>query len=108
MRPAASPPPGRRAALAARQQQLLTRSALLRHELGHQLRGVQRPLALGDALAARVRAAWRWLRAHPAVPAAALVGVAVLRPRRVWRWGLRLWWGWRSWRRLQRLLQAVR
>ena len=48
-------------------------------------RVLQRPLALAD----RVHEAWRWLRAHPEAPLAALVVVAVLRPRRAWRWGLR-------------------
>ena len=33
---------------------------------------------------------------------------AVLRPRRVWRWGWKLWWGWRTLRRLQRRLYPVR
>ena len=62
------------------------------------------PLALAD----RVRAGWLWLRAHPQLPLAAAVVLVVLRPRRAWRWGLRLWWGWRSWQRMQRWLQAPR
>ena len=92
------------AALALRQQALLLRSAALRSDLGRDLRRLQAPLALAD----RVRAGWQWLRAHPQVPLAAGLVLVVLRPRRAWRWGLRLWWGWRRWRRVQRWLQAAR
>ena len=48
------------------------------------------------------------LAADAAVLQPALVVVAVLRPRRVWRWGWKLWWGWRTLRRLQRRLYPVR
>ncbi len=94
----------RAAALLQRQQGLLLRSTELRGRLAADAVVLQRPLALAD----RVREGWRWLCAHPELPLAALVVVAVLRPRRVWRWGLRAWSGWRTLRRLQRHLQAVR
>lgn len=94
----------RMAALARRQQGLLLRSADLRGVLAHDLRTLHTPLAMAD----RVQAGWRWLRAHPELPLAAAATVLVLRPRRAWRWGLRVWWGWRSWQRLQRWLQAPR
>jgi hypothetical protein len=54
-----------------------------------------------------VHEGWRWLRAHPEAPIAAFVVVAVLRPRRVWRWGWKLWWGWRTLRGLQRRFSAL-
>lgn len=92
------------ARLAQRQQQLLLRSQRLRTEFGQELQRLQPPLRLAD----RVQAGWRWLRAHPELPLGATLAVVVLRPRRAWRWGLRLWWGWRSWQRLQRWLQAPR
>jgi len=94
----------RATALALRQQVLLLRSVELRGRLAADAAVLQRPLALVDHL----HEAWRWLRANPAAPIAAVVVVAVLRPRRVLRWGLRLWWGWRTLRRLQRRLQAAR
>ena len=84
------------AALVARQQALLVRSMVLRSRLAADAAVLQRPLALLD----RARQAWTWLRVHPEVPIAALVLVAVLRPRRAWRWGWRLWWGWRTLNRL--------
>ena len=91
-------------ALALRQQVLRLRSTELRGRLVADAAVLQPPLALAD----RVQEGWRWLRANPAAPVAALVVVAVLRPRRVWRWGWKLWWGWRTLRRLQRRLQPVR
>ena len=33
--------------------------------------------------------------------------LTIRRPRRAWRWGLRLWWGWRSWQRVQRWLHSA-
>ena len=94
----------RAAVLALRQQVLLLRSTELRVRWAADTATLRRPLALAD----RVQEAWRWLRANPAAPIAAVVVVAVLRPRRAWRWSLRLWWGWRTLRRLQRRLQATR
>lgn len=94
----------RAAALLERQHRLLRRSTELRGRLAADAVVLRRPLALAD----RVREGWRWLRAHPEVPLAALVVVAVLRPRRAWRWGLRAWSGWLTLRRLQRRLQGFR
>lgn len=94
----------RATALALRQQVLRLRSTELRGRLAADAAVLQPPLALAD----RVQEGWRWLRANPAAPVAALVVVAVLRPRRVWRWGWKLWWGWRTLHRLQRRLQPAR
>ncbi len=93
----------RAAALAQRQRLLLARSSELRVVLAADGAVLQRPLELAD----RVHQGWRWLAAHPEVPLAALVVVAVLRPRRALRWGLRLWTGWRTLRHLQRRLRAI-
>ncbi len=94
----------RRAVLLARRQRLLlARSTELRVHLAADAAVLQRPLALAD----RVHQGFLWLRSHPEVPLAALVVVAVLRPRRAWRWGLRLWLGWRTLLRVQRRLKAL-
>jgi hypothetical protein len=90
--------PQRAAALARRQQLLLVRSSELRGQLARDAQGWQAPLALAD----RVHAGWRWLCGHPEAPLAAAAVLLVLRPRRVLRWGWRLWSGWRLWQRLQR------
>ena len=55
-----------------------------------------------------VLAGWFWLRRHPELPLVATLVLVVLRPRRVWRWGGRLWWVWRRWRRVQRWLDTGR
>jgi len=94
----------RATALALRQQLLRLRSTELRGRLAADAAVLRQPLALAD----RVREGWRWLRANPAAPIAAVVVVAVLRPRRVWRWGWKLWWGWRALRQLQRRIQPAR
>jgi hypothetical protein len=83
--------------VAGRQQALLARSAALRITLARESDALRRPLALAD----QVRGAWLWLRAHPEWGLGAVVLLAVLRPRRGLGWAVRLWWGWRSWQRLQ-------
>lgn len=93
----------RAAALAQRQRRLLARSGELRLHLAAEAAVLQRPLELAD----RVHQGWRWLRTHPEVPLVGLVVVAVLRPRRAWRWGMRLWLGWRTLQRVQRRLRAI-
>jgi hypothetical protein len=81
-----------------RQQALLLRSAALREQLATESGRLQPPLRLAD----RVRDTWHWLQAHPELPLAAGAVVALLRPRRAWRWGRRLWWGWQTWQRMRR------
>ncbi len=85
--------------LALRQQLLLLRSAELRRDFIEQTAPWQAPLSLADQL----QAGWHWLRGHPEAMAAGALTLAVLRPRRAWRWGMRLWWGWRLWQRVQKL-----
>jgi hypothetical protein len=85
--------------LALRQHLLLLRSAELRREFIEQTAPWQTPLSLAD----RVRAGWQWLRGHPEAVAAGALTLAVLRPRRAWRWSARIWWAWRMWKRAQRL-----
>lgn len=90
--------------LERRQGRLLARSEQLRDSVARDAQVLRRPLDLVD----QARAGWRWLRAHPpwAMGAAALV-VLVLRPRRVWRWSARLFWGWRTWRRVRPALRVA-
>lgn len=94
---------GRALALAQRQRVLLTRSAELRIHASTQLAVLRPPLDLAD----QFRSGWRWLRAHPEWPIGVGLVVVVLRPRRAARWGLRLWTGWRLFRRLQRRVALV-
>lgn len=89
-----------REALARRQQQLLLRSAELRVTLAHQAQALRSPLALADQL----RAGVHWLRQHPVWPLAALVLLALRRPRPLLRWAPRLMGGWQLFLRLRHWL----
>ena len=84
--------------LAARCEALQARNAVLRRQLAQDSRVLQAPLALAD----RALAGLRWLRLHPQWLLAGTVTLLVLRPRRTWRLGRRLWSGWRLWQRIRR------
>ena len=56
-----------------------------------------------DAALGRVQRLREALTRHARWPLLALgVGLLLARPRRLARWGSRLWLGWRSWRALRR------
>ncbi len=82
-----------------RRQALLRQSSDLRARLQAHAQGMQPVLRGAD----RAWAAGVWLRDHPLVPAAALLLVALRRPRGLLRWGRR---GWSAWQLLQRLRSA--
>ncbi|MDP2869174.1 YqjK family protein [Methyloversatilis sp.] len=83
--------------LALARERLLERSRLLRGIAVEQSAALSPALRFGDT----VRDGVRWVRVHPEVIAAAAVALFLLRPRRVWRWGLRLWGGWRLLQQMQ-------
>ena len=84
--------------LALRFEALQARNALLRRQLAEDSRVLQAPLAVAD----RVLTGLGWLRRHPQWLAAGAGTLLILRPRRTWRLGLRLWSGWRLWQQLKR------
>jgi len=84
-----------------RQALLLERSAALRQIFADDAKGLQRPLAVVD----RTRDVIRWWAARPYWLVALAGSTLLLRPRRALGWGLRAWSGWRTWRRVQALLQ---
>lgn len=97
--PTASVPRGaRRQALALRKERLLLRSEQLRDEVTAQSQALVPWLQLAEA----PRSAWDWGRTHPLMVAVALAGLAIWRPRRVWRWGWRAWSVYRWWQSLRR------
>jgi hypothetical protein len=93
----------RRTNLQVRQRQLVARSQSLRERLAQDSVALQRPLALAD----QVRGGARWLLLRPWWIAAAAALPIVWRPRRAMGWGLKLWGGWRLWRRVQPLLSHL-
>lgn len=98
--PAVASGPAERVPLVVRRERLLQRSAQLRGDVDGQLQRLQTPLAVADG----VRDGARWLMHHRDWLLGGLAVLAVLRPRRAWRWTARAWWAWRSWRRVGRVL----
>jgi hypothetical protein len=92
----------RRLRLALKRERLVERSRALRREAVAQSAALEPMLRVGD----RIRSGADWVRANPGTVAAFVVGIAVIRPRRAWRWGMRLWSGWRLLQRLQDRLAA--
>ena len=84
--------------LTARCESLQIRNAELRRQLADDSRVLLAPLAVAD----RLLGGLRWLRAHPQWLLAAAATLLILRPRRSWRLGLRLWSVWRLWQRVTR------
>ena len=90
--------------LALRQQQLLLRSAALRASIADQAGVLEAPFALADRVHAAARWAWR---ERFALVGGAVVVIAVLRPRRVWKLAGFGWWAWGRTRRVRGWLQAA-
>lgn len=88
------------AEIESRRSRLLARSDGLRARLGQQAQVLERPLALAD----RARGAFGWLTAHPEWLIVLVAAPVILRPRRAFAWAVKLWGGWRLWRKVQRLL----
>jgi hypothetical protein len=89
--------------LELRRARLLARSAELRMAVGQQAEVLRTPLAVAD----QVRAGAAWLRQHPEWPIGVLVVLLIVRPRRVFRWSSRLFWGWQMWRRARPVVQRI-
>lgn len=83
--------------LQLRQQRLLIRSTELRLQLRSDMQRLQGPAAVADQVAAGLG----WLFQHPQWPAGALALLLVLKPRRALAWTGKLWWLWKSARRLR-------
>lgn len=83
--------------LALRQQRLLMRSAGLRTSIADQAVVLEAPFAIADWVHAA--ACWAW-RERVALIGGTTVVLVLLRPRRVWKLAR---FGWRAWRRAQRV-----
>ncbi|MEY2631670.1 MAG: hypothetical protein RIR00_324 [Pseudomonadota bacterium] len=89
--------------LAVRRGALQAQIAMQRQQLGPLLRPVENGLAVADQA---VKGA-QWLRAHSLQVGAAALVLALLRPRRAWRWGRRSFALWRGWQALKQRLDAL-
>jgi hypothetical protein len=90
-----------------RRGRLQERIARQRAELGGQLRPLRDALASTDRAVALVDAGVAGIRRHPSLVLAAFVVLALLKPRRVWRWGRRAFFVWRTWRVLRGRIEAL-
>jgi len=86
-----------------RKQSLIAASARQRAMLAAELRAWQKPIGMID----RGIAAARFLKAHPALVAAAVVVAGVLGRRGLLRWAGRGVVVWRSWRALQTVVRSL-
>ncbi|ROZ71246.1 YqjK family protein [Ramlibacter sp. WS9] len=93
----------RRMMMLVRQGELAARSQMLREQLAQDSMALERPLAIADQL----RGGAHWLISRPWWIAAAVALPIVLRPRRAAAWGVKLWWGWRLWRKAQPFLAHI-
>ncbi len=87
----------------ANRAQLLARAAVERERLSVQLQAWEAPLALVD----KGFAALRTLRRHPQWIVAAVVLLAVLRPRRALSWARNGLIAWRAWRWISQSLRGL-
>ena len=88
--------------LDARRRKLLLRSAELRVRLAWHGSELERTTSPVMAVADAALAGGRWLQQHPVAAATLLALLAVRRPRRAVRWGLRALGAWR-WLRVLRV-----
>jgi hypothetical protein len=92
--------------LAARRAVLLLRSAQLREQLAQRAQVFRPALHAAD----KVRAGAQWARRNPAwmlLSAAALAGMAVVRPRAALRLTGRVWSGWQLFNRVRPLVTGL-
>lgn len=86
--------------LALKKQRLQIASDTLRAEFGLYAAGLAPAFSGADYAVESVR----WLRRNPQVAVAAGVALAVIRPKRAWRWARRAFVGWQVWRKLRDLV----
>jgi hypothetical protein len=89
-------------AIRVKRARLLQRAASERELLAAELRQLARPIELVD----RAIAAYYVVKSHPALVAAIMVVLALLRPRGAFRWARRGWALWQSFRWLTKKAAA--
>lgn len=82
-----------------RRGRLLERIAIQRSALSHEMQPVHTALNTTDRLLAQVHAGVGFLKTHPTgVAALALAVVLIVKPTRAWRWSIRAFSAWQTWR----------
>jgi hypothetical protein len=88
--------------IALQRGRLIERIATQRSFLGHQMQPVQQALDKVDRTRALVLMGGAFVRTHPGTVAAIVAVLALLKPRRAWRWGRRGFIAWRTWLSLRK------
>lgn len=78
-----------------------------RATLAAQMAPIAGTLATLDRAVAVGRAGVAYIRTHPVQVGVAIAVLAVVRPRRVWRWTRRAFVAWGTWRKLRTYLAAA-
>ncbi len=89
--------------LASRHGALLAQIAMQRSLLRGHAQGVRSLLDKGDAVFKGVG----WIKANPLAVGAAVAVAVLLKPRRVWPWGRRVFLMWRGWLAIRKKLSGA-
>ena len=81
--------------LALKKQRLQIAASGLRVDFGRHAAGLAPVFTGADYLVEGVR----WTRRNPEIVVAAGVALAVVRPKKAWRWARRAFVGWQAWRK---------
>ncbi|MFO1345291.1 MAG: YqjK-like family protein [Rhodocyclaceae bacterium] len=92
--------------LALKRGRLQERIAAQRVALAAQVVPIAGALATADRAVALGRSGVAYIRTHPLQVGAAFALLAILRPRRVWRWSRRAFIAWGAWRKLRARIEA--
>jgi hypothetical protein len=98
--------PSREIELALKRGRLQERIAGQRAQLAAEVRPIAGALASADRTIAVGQAGIRYIRRHPVQVGIAFAALAVLRPRRVWRWSRRALLAWSAWRKIRMKIEA--
>ncbi|EXI74377.1 MAG: hypothetical protein AW07_01919 [Candidatus Accumulibacter sp. SK-11] len=93
--------------LAVERGRLLERISSQRQLLAQQLQPVGAAMGAADRVVASARRCGDYLKRHPELVATSVAVLVILRPSRVWRWGRRGFFAWRTWRMLRRELSDL-
>ena len=81
-----------------RRGRLLERIAIQRNLLDQAVEPVQAALYTTDRLLTRIHAAIDYLKAHPGIVALGVAALFIIKPRRSFRWSIRAFSAWQTWR----------
>ena len=99
--------PNREIELALKRGRLQERIAAQRATLAAQMGPIASTLGAADRTIALGKSGIAYVRTHPVAVGAAFAVLAVLRPKRVWRWSRRVFFAWTAWRKLRIRLEGL-